>query len=219
LPRIPQDRLYFIALKDHPRIDLKSTTGKPLHFFNIDSELIYWNFFLDFGPLNLGQLYRFSTKLNHKLQSLRSHTIMFYSSTLPAKRANGVYLICAWQLLYMGRTPEESYRGFRRDLDRSVSSNSSKPPKAPSTTVCALPPWHDASPCACPYELTIMDCLRGLSKARAHGFFDFEDFDVEEYEHFEQVEVRTMERGTVLLSYIQYILTPVVAQRVPRMEI
>lgn len=64
-----------------------------------------------------------------------------------------------------------------------------------------------------------MDCLRGLSKARAHGFFDFEDFDVDEYEHFEQVEVRTMERGTVLLSYIQYILTPVVAQRVPRMEI
>ena len=35
-----------------------------------------------------------------------------------------------------------------------------------------------------------MDCLRGLAKARLYGFFDFATFDVNEYEHFEQVEVR-----------------------------
>ena len=37
------------------------------HFFSIDNELVYWNFYLDFGPLNLGQLYRFCMKLNDKL--------------------------------------------------------------------------------------------------------------------------------------------------------
>lgn len=198
-----QDRLYFVALKSNAssRSDLKTVSGKPMHFFNIDSELVYWNFFLDFGPLNLGQLYRFSTKLNHKLKVLKNHTIVFYTSTLPAKRANGIYLICAWQLLYLGRSPEDSYRGFiRRDreLTREVVSlttnHSSKPPKVPSTTVCALPPWHDASPCVCTYDLTVLDCLRGLSKAQTFGFFDLETFNVEEYEHFEQVEVSTAKR-------------------------
>ena len=129
---------------------------------------------------------------------MKNHTIVFYTSALPAKRANGIYLICAWQLLYLKRTPEESYRGFQRDRDlprgNCLSANhSSKPPKVPSTTVCALPPWHDASPCVCTYDLTVMDCLRGLSKARACGFFDFETFHVEEYEHFEQVEVSTVD--------------------------
>ena len=35
-----------------------------------------------------------------------------------------------------------------------------------------------------------MDCLKGIVKARSLGFFDLDSFDVEEYEYFEQVEVR-----------------------------
>jgi hypothetical protein len=36
-----------------------------------------------------------------------------------------------------------------------------------------------------------MDCLGALVKARQFDFFDWgEKFDVNEYEHFEQVEVR-----------------------------
>ncbi|KAH8078809.1 protein tyrosine/serine/threonine phosphatase [Aureococcus anophagefferens] len=48
------NRLYYVAVRDG---------------FSIDDTLVYWNFFLDFGPLNLGQLYRFCTMLNAKLQS------------------------------------------------------------------------------------------------------------------------------------------------------
>ena len=33
-----------------------------------------------------------------------------------------------------------------------------------------------------------MDTLRGLYKAREYNFFDFENFDLAEYEHYEQVE-------------------------------
>lgn len=50
-----------------------------------------------------------------------------------------------------------------------------------------FPPFHDASPCACTFDLTIPHCLRGLEKACRFGFFDFNTFDVEEYEHYEQV--------------------------------
>lgn len=48
---------------------------------------------------------------------------------------------------------------------------------------------HDATPTVCHFNLTILDTLRGLYKAREHRFFDFNNFDVEEYEHYEQVEV------------------------------
>lgn len=50
-----------------------------------------------------------------------------------------------------------------------------------------FPPFHDASPCVCTFDLTIPHCLRGLQKAFRFGFFDFTSFDVEEYEHYEQV--------------------------------
>ncbi|CAN0548869.1 unnamed protein product, partial [Laminaria digitata] len=50
-----------------------------------------------------------------------------------------------------------------------------------------FPPFHDASPCVCTYDLSILDCLQGMQKACRFGLFDFHNFDVDEYEHFEQV--------------------------------
>jgi cell division cycle 14 len=72
-------------------------------------------------------------------------------------------------MLFMGQTPEEAFRPFE----------DAYPP---------FPPFHDASPCVCTYNLTILDCLRGIRKALDCGFFDLDNFDIEEYEHFEKVE-------------------------------
>ena len=135
---------------------------------------MYWNFFLDFGPLNLGQLYRFCMKLNYKLnsdKSLAHKHICFFSGTCENKRANAVFLIAAYQVLYLDRSPEEALRLLRLHTR-------------------TLPPFHDASPGRCTYALRVLDCIKGLVKARSFGFFDFSKFDVQEYEHFEQVEVR-----------------------------
>mmetsp|Transcript_10726 Transcript_10726/g.31746 ORF Transcript_10726/g.31746 Transcript_10726/m.31746 type:complete len:519 (-) Transcript_10726:211-1767(-) len=214
--RIVQERLYYASFKSSPpRSDGSSTTDatwRPIHYFNIDEELVYWNFFLDFGPLNLGQLYRFCVKLNEKLEDprLSDRTICYYSSAAPAKRANAVFLICAWQVLYLDRTPEEAFLGFRADGPAMAAAAAaagkdnrcSLPPVRPQrgglmarasssgdgNAAAPLPPFHDASPCLCTYELTVLDCLRGLAKARSFNFFDFSNFDVDEYEYFEQVE-------------------------------
>ena len=169
----------------------ESTEKKQIHFFNIDNEFVYWNFFLDFGPLNLGQLARFCKKLNDKLRKFP--VVCFYSNTAPAKRANAIFLICAYQLLYLDRTPEEAFRGFDYKRLRHVVSSGSIPPVSNSqgqVTIDTLPPFHDASPCECTYELTVIDCLMGLDKAVRLGFWDIDNFDVEEYEYYEQVEVR-----------------------------
>jgi len=179
-------RLYYSAFKAHPcsfspNISLirGKPANKPIHFFSIDNELIYWNFFLDFGPLNFGQLFRFCRILNYKLNSdpnLSGKIICYYSSADSKKRVNAIFLICAWQVLFQNRAPDETFLAFKQKVSLT------------STTFSPLSPFHDASPCHCTFDLTILDCLHGLSKARMHKFFDFDNFNLEEYEHFEQVE-------------------------------
>jgi hypothetical protein len=118
---------------------------------------------------------------------------------VPAKRTNAIFLICVWQLLYLDRTPEEAYRGFDLDLV-AREENGSEPPVSNSqgaVTIGPLPPFHDASPCQCTYDVTVLDCLQGMAKARMHGFFDFSTFDVDEYEYYEQVEVCEYDGGSV----------------------
>ncbi|CAM9153751.1 unnamed protein product [Chrysoparadoxa australica] len=165
---ILQDRLYYVALPSFP-----SSSGQDSnHYFSIDNELVYFNFFKDFGPLNLGQLYRFCQILNCKLKDDRykKKVIYFVSSQHAHKRTNASFLIGAWSVLYLGTTPEEA-------IDRFKAAG--HPP---------FPYFHDASPCVCTYDLTLLDCFNALVRARQERFFDFKSFDVEEYEHYEQVE-------------------------------
>lgn len=203
------DRLYYCALKSPPasnKLLLRNRKQEkvPVKCFCIDDELVYWNFFSDFGPLNLGQLYRFTVQLNGMLveqsQNDKHHpVILFYSSTQPAKRTNAIYLICAWQVLEMKRSPEQAFYGFQYYMDHDEDDPPPKrkacsmPPPTPlssiaKATIAPLPPFHDASPVACTYDLTIVHCLQGIVKAKQLNFFDWESFNLEEYEYFEQVE-------------------------------
>lgn len=44
--------------------------------------------------------------------------------------------------------------------------------------------FRDAS-IGVPYTISLMDCLNAIYKAYQFGFFNFDDFDFVEYEHFE----------------------------------
>ncbi|XP_066102842.1 dual specificity protein phosphatase CDC14A isoform X1 [Saccopteryx bilineata] len=175
------DRLYFATLRNRP----KSTVN--IHYFSIDEELVYENFYADFGPLNLAMLYRYCCKLNKKLKprntfknipflgklesySLSRKKIVHYTCFDQRKRANAAFLIGAYAVIYLKKTPEEAYRALL---------SGSNPPYLP---------FRDASFGNCTYNLTILDCLQGIRKGLQHGFFDFETFDVDEYEHYERVE-------------------------------
>ncbi|XP_027251381.1 dual specificity protein phosphatase CDC14A isoform X3 [Cricetulus griseus] len=161
-----KDRLYFATLRNRP----KSTINT--HYFSIDEELVYENFYADFGPLNLAMVYRYCCKLNKKLKSysLSRKKIVHYTCFDQRKRANAAFLIGAYAVIYLKKTPEEAYR---------ILLSGSTPPYLP---------FRDASFGNCTYNLTILDCLQGIRKGLQHGFFDFETFDVDEYEHYERVE-------------------------------
>ncbi|KAG8555966.1 hypothetical protein GDO81_017879 [Engystomops pustulosus] len=163
---IIKDRLYFATLRNKP----KSTINT--HYFCTDEELVYENFYADFGPLNLALLYRYCCKLNKKLKSfsLSRKKIVHYTSHDQRKRANAAFLIGTYAVIYLKKTPEEAYRAL-------LSGSSPQ-----------YLPFRDASFGNCTYNLTILDCLHGIRKALHLGFFNFENFDVDEYEHYERVE-------------------------------
>ncbi|CAL8369201.1 unnamed protein product [Boreogadus saida] len=160
-----RDRLYFATLLVKP----KNTSRT--HYFSTDEEFVYESFYGDFGPLNLAMLYRYCCKLTQKLKchSTAKKTLVHYTGCEQRKRANAAVLIGAYAVIYLKRSPEEVYR--------SLTSNSQP-----------YLPFRDAALGEQRYNLTILDCLKGYSKALQFGFLDFDHFDVEEYEHYERVE-------------------------------
>ncbi|XP_028443060.1 LOW QUALITY PROTEIN: dual specificity protein phosphatase CDC14AB [Perca flavescens] len=160
-----KERLYFATLRSKP----KSTANT--HYFSTDDEFIYENFYSDFGPLNLAMLYRYCCKLNKKLKSftLTRKRIVHYTSFDQRKRSNAAVLIGGYAV---------SHRCLSVSLSVSLVSGSN----------ASYLPFRDASFGNCTFNLTVLDCLQGIRKALQHGFFDFETFDVDEYEHYERVE-------------------------------
>ncbi|XP_026201585.1 dual specificity protein phosphatase CDC14AB isoform X2 [Anabas testudineus] len=117
-------------------------------------------------------LYRYCCKLNKKLKSftLTRKRIVHYASFDQSKRSNAAVLIGGYAVIYLKKTPEEAYRALISGSNASYL------------------PFRDASFGNCTYNLTVLDCLQGIRKALQHGFFNFETFDVDEYEHYERVE-------------------------------
>jgi len=156
-----KNRLYFSVLAKPP----VPNTG--VHFFSTDRSIVYWNFFLDFGPMNLGQTYRFCELIEEKFMLHPNQKLVYYCAKNGQRKANSIYLICSYLMLILGHSAQDAYRPFQH---------------------INVPSFHDATPCACSYNLTVLDCLKGMEKAKKLGFLNFETFNVEEYEHFEKVE-------------------------------
>lgn len=155
--------VYYTAVAVDP------TPSDGIIYFSIDDKLHYNNFYLDFGPLNLGCTFQFCTVLSKMVHSAlqTQRRIFFYSSPEPTFRANATCLLCCWGVLSNGMRPEDAVAKF---------------------SSMTFPPFHDASPTECEYKLTILDCIKGLLKAVQLKYVNPTEFDVREYHHYEQVE-------------------------------
>ncbi|KAM9330724.1 dual specificity protein phosphatase CDC14B [Gastrophryne carolinensis] len=160
-----EDRLYFAILCCKP----KATPST--HYFSTDDELVYENFYADFGPLNLAMLYKFCCKLNKKMKSfsLMKKKIVYYTNNDPKKQANAAFLIGSYAIIYLKKLPEEVYRILQM------------------ANVAYLP-FRDASFGTCSFHLTLLDCFHAVHKAVQYDFFDFKTFDLDEYQHYERAE-------------------------------
>lgn len=166
---IIENRLYFVAFKK----DFKPRGTSNTHYFSIDDELVYENFYNDFGPLNICMLYRYCLMLNEKLR-LAQHAkkkIVHYTSVDASKRLNAAYLIGAYSVIYLKRTPDEALK-----------------PLTSGCNVLTYTKFCDASYVYSGYRISLYDCIHAIAKAIDAGFFSFDDFDSQQYEHFERVE-------------------------------
>ena len=159
------DRLYWVSLPSVPK-----STGK-LHYFSIDSRLVYEPFHADFGPLNLGQTIRYCRTMDAVLKdpSLAAKHIVHCCSQEPGKRANAAFLICAYLVIVERKPAEIAYEPFR----------------------CVHPQFlafRDAIRGPCTFQNTILDCLRGLETAIQLGWLDWAHFDVKGYEFHQKVD-------------------------------
>ncbi|XP_031846819.1 cell division cycle protein 14 isoform X2 [Nomia melanderi] len=163
-----KDRLYFVTLST--MIKPKNTPNT--HYFSIDDELVYENFYDDFGPLNLAMLYHYCQKVNKKMKAvtLKKKKIIHYTTGDPEKRVNAAFLIGSYAILYLKRTAE--------DVFNCLTSN----PNCPFIT------FRDASVGTPWYRISLSECLSAIYKCHRLGFFNFQDFRVQEYEYFERVE-------------------------------
>ncbi|XP_012252366.2 dual specificity protein phosphatase CDC14C-like isoform X2 [Athalia rosae] len=164
-----KDRLYFVTL----RTTVKPRSTPNTHYFSIDNELVYENFYADFGPLNLAMLYRYCQKVNKKLKAvtLSKKKIVHYTTMDAQKRVNAAFLIASYMIIYWKRTAEEAYE--------CLISSPTSPPFAM---------FRDASLGAPCYQISLEECLRAIQKCHVLGFFNFCDFHHKEYEHNERVE-------------------------------
>ncbi|KAI8619655.1 dual specificity protein phosphatase, partial [Chytriomyces sp. MP71] len=158
-------RLYYTWLSHPP----SPTTN--VHFFSIDSTLVYINFYSDFGPNSMAHVIRFCDLMNEKFntQALKGKRICLFSSTESDKRANAAFLMCCYMLLVQKKKPEEAFQPLQGILPPFV-------------------PYRDAGYGAATYHITILDCLKGLYKALNLGLLHIENLDAVEYEFYEKVE-------------------------------
>lgn len=161
--------MYFVAFTS-PHYKPRNTVNS--HYFSIDDELVYEQFYRDFGPLNICMLYRYCNLLNEKLTATQhsNKKIIHYTTSDPKKRVNAAYLIGAYSIIYLKKTVDEAYRPL-------VTGNIPNYAK-----------FCDASYGISKSKITLLDCLNAVDKALKVGFFNFDDFDAEEYEYYERVE-------------------------------
>lgn len=165
-------RLYF-ALASVPEGTLPKGLPKGSFAYWLDQDLIYEPFCADFGPCNLAHTWRFCERTNHLLEegARRQGPIFLLVGPHPHKRANAAALVGIYSILFLNKTSEQAYAPLR-SLEPFVG-------------------FRDAT-CGVPtYTLGVYDIICGMARARDVGFINWhkgEVLDVEEYEHYEQVE-------------------------------
>eukprot|EP00928_Gymnodinium_smaydae_P060094 TRINITY_DN4364_c0_g4_i1.p1 TRINITY_DN4364_c0_g4~~TRINITY_DN4364_c0_g4_i1.p1 ORF type:complete len:426 (-),score=64.75 TRINITY_DN4364_c0_g4_i1:240-1517(-) len=164
---ILEDRLYWLKTSAPP----PPADGNDGHYFSIDGKFKYEPFAFDFGPVDLGMTYRYITLLEKKLTDplLAGKPIIHYCSEKADKCANAAYLICAYLVTVRRMTAEAAFRHFE---DEGVS----------------FKPFRDVSRAAPTFTLSILDCLRGLEAGIRLGWFNWKTFDINDYEHYYEVE-------------------------------
>lgn len=140
-------------------------------FFTVEDSIYYNSFHLDFGPMNIGHLYRFAVIFHEILNDPENSNkaVVFYSSASSRQRANAACMLCCYMILVQGWTPHQVLQPLAQ-VD---------PP---------FMPFRDAGYSNADFEITIQDVVYGVWRAKEKSLIDLHSFNLEVYEKYEHVE-------------------------------
>ena len=104
--RLIPNRLYYMVVRQLP---LDSET---CHYFCTDEVFRYYNYFLDFGPLNISQIHSFCTVVSlypfflpfyprkMKSRKFKNKKLCYCSRSDPKLMINSVLLVCCYLVLF-----------------------------------------------------------------------------------------------------------------------
>ena len=122
----------------------------------------YIPFAADFGPVNISIVHRFCDAFVKRLSNYGDSLIIYCVEPTIACRANACFLLAAFMVLRQGWSPEQASRVFQ-----------------PPILAFSIEPFCDATRAV---NLSIHDCLLGLSRAAELGWYDHATFDRASYD-------------------------------------
>ena len=156
----------FLAESGHPPPDPNVERSSASYLYTCDV-VNYESFCDDFGPMNLGSIYKFCSALDAGLSSNPAGDIVVCSDQTKPSITNACFLVGAYMILRLRQTPASVQSKFE--------------PLLPD-----LPSYRDISPGPQNFDLRLQDCWEALGKGLELDWVDFEDgFDYEEYMHYD----------------------------------
>ena len=140
-----------------------------MHWFCIDDDLVYLSFSNDWGPLNIAMFYRFCVHVHQMLidPDMSDTHLVLYTNTHPHNKANAALLCALYAMTIDHISPADAFHPYSE---------------------IEFKPFRDAGYGRADFSLTIQDILYGLHRALEHKLLDLTTFDLESYEHYEQVQ-------------------------------
>ena len=167
---LPEVLIYEVFDKFHIIASLDQIDDPEYHSFSVSGILSYVGFCDDFGPMNLGTVFRFCNILENEMKLSGNKKTAVTTSLQPRDLTNSVFLVGCYMIMIMGYEPD-------------MVSDTFKPLKL------KLLSYRDVSPGPQNFDLNLIDCWRGLWRAKKLSWVNFDPtcdgFDVEEYEHFD----------------------------------
>ena len=125
----------------------------------------YTPFAADFGPVSLGILHRFCSAMAKRLSKTDEILYIYCVEPTFACRANACFLLSAYMMLLEGWNFDKACATF----------------KYPNITFF-IRPFRDASYFQQDFDLTLQDCLKGLSQSVSLGWYHPRSFDRRAYD-------------------------------------
>lgn len=158
-------RLYFTVHADDAHTARVIQRETSLFLFSSFEHEKYRSYCSDFGPVDLESVADFCRDVRARMHDprLAGRKLVYYCERDRALRTNAAWLLGAYLVLVAGWSPEDAARPFERIV--------------PSPFLM----FRDATDLPPDFGLSIVDCLRGLSRAVRERWFDLETFVVEDF--------------------------------------